>query len=88
MSRCRGSAACPRACSRRASAGASASRAFRCLPRPLWILDEPVTALDAAGAELLARIVAGHLAKGGLAVAATHAPLGLPESRVRPLALG
>ena len=58
------------------------------LPRPLWILDEPVTALDAAGAELLARIVAGHLAKGGLAVAATHAPLGLPESRVRPLTLG
>jgi heme exporter protein A len=57
------------------------------LPRPLWILDEPVTALDAAGTELLARIVAGHLAKGGLAVAATHAPLGLPASRVRPLAL-
>ena len=56
--------------------------------RPLWILDEPVTALDAAGAELLARIVTGHLAQGGLAVAATHAPLGLPESRVRPLALG
>jgi len=57
------------------------------LPRPLWILDEPVTALDAAGTELLARIVAGHLAKGGLAVAATHAPLGLPAARVRPLAL-
>jgi heme exporter protein A len=58
------------------------------LPRPLWILDEPVTALDAAGTEQLARIVAGHLAKGGLAVAATHAPLGLPAARVRPLALG
>jgi heme exporter protein A len=58
------------------------------LPRPLWILDEPVTALDAAGAELLARIVAGHLVKGGIAVAATHAPLGLPAARVRPLALG
>lgn len=57
------------------------------LPRPLWILDEPVTALDAAGTELLARIVAGHLAKGGLAVAATHAPLGLPAARVRALAL-
>lgn len=57
------------------------------LPRPLWILDEPVTALDAAGTELLARLVAGHLAKGGLAVAATHAPLGLPAARVRPLAL-
>jgi len=58
------------------------------LPRPLWILDEPVTALDAAGMAMLARVVAGHLAKGGLAVAATHAPLGLPESRVRALALG
>jgi heme exporter protein A len=56
--------------------------------RPMWILDEPVTALDTAGIALLARIVAGHLAKGGLAVAATHAPLGLPESRVRTLALG
>lgn len=58
------------------------------LPRPLWILDEPVTALDAAGTELLARIVAGHLVNGGIAVAATHAPLGLPAARVRPLALG
>jgi heme exporter protein A len=58
------------------------------LSRPLWILDEPVTALDAAGIALLARVVAGHLAKGGLAVAATHAPLGLPESRVRNLTLG
>jgi heme exporter protein A len=58
------------------------------LPRPLWILDEPVTALDAAGIALLARVVAGHLAKGGLAVAATHAPLGLPAARVRALTLG
>ena len=47
-----------------------------------------MTALDAAGMAMLARVVAGHLAKGGLAVAATHAPLGLPESRVRALALG
>ena len=56
--------------------------------RPLWIMDEPMTALDAAGAALLARIVDGHLAKGGLAVAATHAPLGLSEARLRSLALG
>jgi heme exporter protein A len=55
--------------------------------RPLWILDEPLTALDAAGAALLGKLVASHLDSGGLAVAATHSPLGLPESRTRPLAL-
>ena len=55
--------------------------------RPLWILDEPVTALDAAGTELLAGLVTGHLDRGGMAVAATHATLGFPEARVRPLSL-
>ena len=55
--------------------------------RPLWILDEPVTALDAAGTALLASLVAEHLESGGIAVAATHTPLGLPEPRVRPLTL-
>jgi heme exporter protein A len=55
--------------------------------RPLWILDEPVTALDAAGTHLLARLVAEHLEAGRIAVAATHAPLGLPEARVRTLKL-
>ena len=60
---------------------------LRLLKRRLWILDEPVTALDAAGLALLAGLVAEHLAGGGLAVAATHAPLGLPATRVRTLAL-
>jgi heme exporter protein A len=57
------------------------------LSRPLWILDEPVTALDAAGTAMLAEMVAAHLHRGGLAVAATHAPLGLPESRTRSVTL-
>ena len=57
------------------------------LKRPLWILDEPVTALDAAGCAFLADMVRRHLESGGVAVAATHAPLGLPEARVRSLAL-
>jgi heme exporter protein A len=60
---------------------------LRLIERRLWILDEPVTALDAAGAALLANLVAVHLAGGGVAVAATHAPLGLPEERMRALAL-
>ena len=57
------------------------------LHRPLWILDEPVTALDAAGTGFLATLVAEHLESGGLVVAATHTSLGLPEPRVRSLTL-
>lgn len=57
------------------------------LRRPLWILDEPVTALDAAGTATLAQMVADHLERGGLAVAATHTPLGLPPARVRTITL-
>jgi heme exporter protein A len=57
------------------------------LRRRLWVLDEPVTALDAAGTALLADMVRRHLEAGGVAVAATHAPLGLPDARVQPLAL-
>ena len=55
--------------------------------RPLWVLDEPLAALDAAGSALLARILGRHLANGGVAVVATHAPLGLPESRFNALVL-
>ena len=55
--------------------------------RPLWVLDEPLAALDAAGSALLARMVGRHLANGGVAVIATHAPLGLPESRLASLVL-
>lgn len=57
------------------------------LNRPLWILDEPVTALDAAGIAMLAAMVARHVERGGTAVAATHAPLGLPETHVRSISL-
>jgi heme exporter protein A len=57
------------------------------LPRPLWILDEPATALDTAGAQLLTEIIAGHLARRGMVIAATHVPLGLPSSWSRSLAL-
>ena len=55
--------------------------------RRVWILDEPVTALDADGAALLAELVSAHLGGGGLAVASTHAPLALPAARVRTLSL-
>jgi len=46
--------------------------------RPLWLLDEPTSGLDKAGTALFSRICREHLAGGGLIIAATHMPLGLP----------
>jgi heme exporter protein A len=46
-------------------------------PRPLWLLDEPSVALDAASLARLVAAIDAHLARGGIVVAATHQPLGL-----------
>ena len=53
--------------------------------RPVWLLDEPTNALDTAGQTLFAGLMQDHLARGGLIVAATHAPLG---SAARELRIG
>ncbi|MFC6447606.1 heme ABC exporter ATP-binding protein CcmA [Shinella zoogloeoides] len=45
--------------------------------RPVWILDEPTAALDAAAETMFAGLVMAHLSRGGIAIAATHQPLGL-----------
>ena len=44
-------------------------------PRPLWLLDEPLTALDAAGSDLVSALAQAHLSCGGMIVAASHQPL-------------
>ena len=54
----------------------------------LWILDEPLTALDRAGEELLAQRLAEHAARGGLALVATHHDLPAGASSLRELTLG
>jgi heme exporter protein A len=41
----------------------------------LWLLDEPLNALDAESQATLHVILEGHLDAGGLVIAATHAPL-------------
>jgi heme exporter protein A len=51
--------------------------------RPIWLLDEPTNALDVAGQSLFASLIAGHLAGGGLIIAATHTPLGVPAKELR-----
>lgn len=49
--------------------------------RPIWLLDEPTVSLDQASTALLGGIVNAHVASGGLAIAATHLPLGLDSPR-------
>lgn len=49
--------------------------------RPLWLLDEPTTALDAAAQSALAAIMQAHLKDGGILVAASHSSLGLDGAR-------
>jgi heme exporter protein A len=44
----------------------------------LWLLDEPTTNLDADGQQLVAALIAEHLARNGLVVAAVHHALELP----------
>ncbi|HEV2333082.1 MAG TPA: cytochrome c biogenesis heme-transporting ATPase CcmA [Gammaproteobacteria bacterium] len=41
----------------------------------LWLLDEPLSSLDAAGMELVSSLLDRHLKAGGVAVFATHQPL-------------
>ncbi len=48
--------------------------------RPLWLLDEPASALDIAAQAMLAALMRAHLSGGGLIVAAVHGPIGLDQS--------
>ena len=54
--------------------------------RPVWLLDEPATSLDASGEAMLGRLVEGHLAGGGMAMAALHRPL--PVAPTQSIAMG
>jgi len=49
--------------------------------RPVWLLDEPTAGLDRASEDRFAQLMRGHLAEGGIIVAATHLPLGLEGTR-------
>jgi heme exporter protein A len=44
-------------------------------PRPLWLLDEPLSPLDARWRTRFGEMMQAHLADGGLILAAVHDPL-------------
>lgn len=47
-------------------------------PSPLWLLDEPTTALDKASIKALETVLAEHRASGGMVVLSTHSEINLP----------
>lgn len=55
---------------------------------PLWLLDEPFTALDADGQDLVRSLLVRHTAAGGAAMCATHQDLGVPHGRELVLGSG
>jgi heme exporter protein A len=42
------------------------------VPRALWLLDEPTEALDTLGEGLVAGLIEGHRARGGIVIVASH----------------
>jgi heme exporter protein A len=49
---------------------------------PLWLLDEPLNALDSEGVERIEALIARHLESGGAILAASHGQLGGTWSRL------
>jgi heme exporter protein A len=53
----------------------------------LWILDEPLTALDVGAVGLMQELIGEHLSKGGMAIFTTHQPLHVAGVETRLLTL-
>ncbi len=72
------------------SAGQRRRLAFaRCLlnDSALWILDEPLTALDIKGIAFIEQAIQAHIERGGLAVITSHQPLNIKNVRCTRLNL-
>lgn len=53
----------------------------------LWILDEPFTALDVTGRNIVEAIISQHLAQGGMAIFTTHQRLTLSSGHYHTVSL-
>lgn len=51
-------------------------------PRDLWLLDEPLSPLDARTRGTFGDLMSAHLAAGGMIVAAVHDPLPIPAANL------
>lgn len=53
----------------------------------LWVLDEPLTALDVTAVALIQELIAEHLHKQGMVIFTTHQPLQIDGVEIQRLAL-
>jgi heme exporter protein A len=54
---------------------------------PIWILDEPFTAIDKRGVSELEQLFLQHAKRGGCVILTTHQDLSFPEDRVKKITL-
>jgi heme exporter protein A len=54
---------------------------------PIWILDEPFTAIDKRGVSELEQLFLAHIERGGCVILTTHQDLSFPEDRVKKITL-
>lgn len=54
---------------------------------PLWILDEPFTAIDKHGVKVIEKILIAHAKKGGMVILTTHQDLSIPTDLYQKLIL-
>ena len=55
---------------------------------PLWLLDEPFSALDAAATRFTEQLIASHVAAGGAAIYTTHQEANIGAAVLRVVELG
>ena len=53
--------------------------------KPLWLLDEPTTGLDAASIQQFLGLCEAQRQRGGMIIASTHTPMELPDAQVLAL---
>ena len=54
---------------------------------PIWILDEPFTAIDKRGVSELEQLFLAHAERGGCVILTTHQDLSFPEDKVKKITL-
>lgn len=62
------------------------ARLWQC-PKPIWILDEPFTAIDKQGVKNLESLFIEHADNGGCVILTTHQDLSIDASRIKTIEL-